>query len=307
MTKQMTLGEYFEEEKDVKAKKETKDCRLDRKVEPTLVGKNQEKGWTNDDLGKVNGAELWRKLKTKNDVVRYEMTNYETIVLYYGGKNKANREFWHATGNSCLVLYNVIHELMGFNNNKLNGVIDYTFDTTRLYTAYIDEQKLRLVKELPKLGGYKVLRADDFALVIKLPEAIEKKQFKVWVKDQVAVREKLEALYVGKLDKTELYTLVRNLMSEVVIAVDKMRESMRVVFGKQLMDEVLILYRRVRLLEKRETKEVCDDVLRAVDEISFLVFSVVDEKIINGSRMARMGTLLNNLRKKLKGYDGEKS
>lgn len=67
---------------------------------------------------------------------------------------------------------------MSFNNNKLNGVIDYTFDTTRLYTAYVDEQKLRLTRELPKLGGYKILRDDEFALVIKMPEKIEKRQFR---------------------------------------------------------------------------------------------------------------------------------
>ena len=299
MTKQMLLGDCFEVERNISRVGKTvkKSDRFD--TEPTFF--NSATRNVDKEGAKIN--ERWRHLKTKNEVVRYEMTNYETIVLYYGGKNKANREFWHATGNSCLVLYNTIHELMGFNNNKLNGVIDYTFDTTRLYTAYVDEQKLRLTRELPKLGGYKILRDDEFALVIKMPERIEKRQFRIWVRDQVAVREKLEALYVGKLDKTELYTLVRNLMSEVVIAIDKMRESMRAVFGKQLLGETLVLYRMVKLLDRRATQEARDDVLKVVDEISFLVFSVVDEKIINGSRMARIGTLLNNIRKKLTNGD----
>lgn len=226
----------------------------------------------------------WEKLKTKNDVVKWERNNFDKIAFYPTGN-----DFWQATMNSCLFMVNLIHEQLSL-NSKIHSTLDYYLNTDRIFTSYHKAQIERMRQELPKLG-MKLLRDNDSIILFQMAGAISSEMLGDWAKVEEVKKKKLDAYLMPATGSAQLYVHIRELGRYTILATDKMREPMRV-FAARLISYLDKLYELHIELDKTA-------MLETIGKFAYLVQILNDEKVIDDKKAHRIGFLLHNIRKEI--------
>lgn len=246
---------------------------------------------------KAPKAPAHMKLRNKNEVVRWEDTNFDKIILFPTGGG-----FWNATSHSALFMDKYIHELMGL-RNQIKTDFDFAFGRTRLFTAYNHDQIGKIKEEVPKLG-FEVVRDDGKMYGFLLKEKVTVEQVKEWTKDEELKKQKIDAYFVPDNGKTKVYTIIHNLGKEVLLATDNMRATSRDVVGGRLLSCVLVMREEYEKLHDKATAEekvlATKEIMNGVAELSYMVSTAHDNKLIDDNRSMRIGTMLHNLRQEMK-------
>jgi hypothetical protein len=224
---------------------------------------------------------LWETISDKNGVLKFELNNLDKIVLFKSGN------FWSATQHSCLFLKKVIE-----NKAKPHVIFDKYINQDRTYVSYHQSGVEKLDKELIE-KKCKLVRDDGGIKVYWLPSAVLAQQIKQWQKSDEVKQEQIDAYFLPDSGETKLYGYLRSLGSELLVASNRMNQSIRNLVADKLM-EFLIAMRQA--YSRNEYGKIGD----LVADFSFIATIANDEGMIDDKRMMRMGRTLRDIVKELK-------
>jgi len=236
-----------------------------------------------------------KKLDSRESVSNYEKSNYGTIVFALS----KNKEFWEVIENSAFIMYNTLHEKLRL-KTKILPYLDYYTSRQSMRIAY-HESKIKGIERDLIADGVKLVSDSKNIKVFKLKKAIDKKQFTDWRKTEEMQIARRDALLEPSIHSPEMSRLVRELGNEIILAVEKMRASLKGTFDKKL---VGILGEIYDILD--EEKVDGDTFNRTLKRLGFQVSILTDKMAIDEKRSLRIGAIIQNLRKAVSTENAER-
>jgi hypothetical protein len=233
-----------------------------------------------------------KNLKDRKTITSYERQNLDTIVFAESTNKSEPADYWEVFDNSALIMYNLIQPKIG-RSTQIKAVLNYYNDSISLRVAYHKKHIENIWRDMKNDCDVKLIRKTKNIKVFKLNEAVIKKQFEKWRKDEeVKVLKRDAVLLNPTIHNPKMSGFVRELGDEIVYVIEKMRGSLRDVFGRKLVDILLEIY---EMLRKDEVN--VNDFLKTLDGFGFLITILADRTAIDERRSLRIGKIVRNLRK----------
>ncbi|MDR3152050.1 MAG: hypothetical protein LBT85_01105 [Bifidobacteriaceae bacterium] len=227
--------------KEVQTKMDKSDSKLAKKLDPAMV-KN-----SNSKLAKAKQAKSV-DLKTRSDVIQFEVNNYSYVVFY-----KSGGQFFNAISHSCLFMINL------FGSKAKVHFLGDNLKTSLPYISYNNAQFTELKSALSE-SGYKI-KEHKFCVYFRLKNSSNPEQIKLWKKSESFAIGEMEKLYKPPAGWSKLYTLLCELSSQILFTSNKMTQGARILCGQELFQTALDMHKKYLLLqtdERNKTSILCD-------------------------------------------------
>jgi hypothetical protein len=220
------------------------------------------------------------RIGTQTDVVRYEFTNQDTIVLRKSGM------FYKAMGNSAVIL-----KSMGVKakiRSSFDPVVKQEILELSIHVGKIDELKKFLAD---RCGG--ILRDDTGFFIARLKQPMDAKKLRALKKSGAVKSEATESIIMKKRKETPLAKEVRDLSQEAMFLIKGMNGTDGQVLGRTIVEQIMVLQRAVReLMRDEDSTQKRQAVENAADDFQGLLL-LVPNFSEHADRLARMGRSLN--------------
>jgi len=218
---------------------------------------------------------------TKESIFRFERHNFGAVLFAKSGN------FWVARENSALFLDRVLRA-------QVKVKPDYDKYVNRdIICASVHVIHFHKVLSHVEQKKCAVHQKDDL-VYIKLPKEVTPETIRKWKVDEEAMKVRIDAYFMPDTGEVKLYSLIRDLGREIIIAERQMSDNMKAAVGSVMMTTTVAIEKAYRgMAEDSKGGEVT--IKKLVGDLSFIVMIAHDERLIGDRNAMRMGRILKNI------------
>lgn len=238
-----------------------------------------------DEILAAGEVKSYLKMRSQEDQIRYEFTNFSTIVLRKSGM------YHKAVGNSAIIL-----KMLGAKTkirSHYNAVVKQEVLELSVHVGRIEETKLFF-----GAFGKKILRDDGEFFVVKLNKPIEAKRMRRERSSAVLKTEVTEDILTRRRKETPLAKDVRELFKEAALLIRTMKGTDGAVIGRALLDKLVELQQVVREVTREMDEVVRKKIAARAGDVADDVLGMlllVPNFVMQSDRISGMGRCVDRI------------